>query len=214
MAKGLQRAISPEQKKERLLELMKATDELFQENTYHEITLTVIAEKLGWARGNLYKYVKTKEEIFLELYLLKQREFINDFNSFLQGKSKISHEEVSIIMSQAFEKNLDYLKYHSLMTTIIETNVSIERLAEFKRCSYFDRESIFEKLSKQCPELDKNQITGLFLTILYHGCGLYARTQCTCAYVQAMSLAKLPVIEVDFQASYSQFILMCLNNYR
>ncbi len=101
-----------------------------------------------------------------------------------------------------------------MMTTIIETNVSVERLAEFKKCSFSDRESIFEELSKQCPKLEKDQITGLFLTILYHGCGLYARTQYTNAFTQAMALAKLPVIEVNFQLSYAQFILMCLNNYR
>ena len=39
----------------------------FAERPYHEITLTTIADELGWSRANLYKYVCTKEEVFLLL---------------------------------------------------------------------------------------------------------------------------------------------------
>lgn len=42
-------------------------DALFQEQPYHAITLTVIAERLGLTRANLYSYFSTKEEIVLDL---------------------------------------------------------------------------------------------------------------------------------------------------
>ena len=59
------RARSDEHKEERLCQIKEATAELFRTAPYAEITLTTIAEKLGWSRANLYKYVTTKEEIFL-----------------------------------------------------------------------------------------------------------------------------------------------------
>ena len=61
------RARSDEHKEERLSQIKEATAELFSAFPYSEITLTTIAEKLGWSRANLYKYVTTKEEIFLEI---------------------------------------------------------------------------------------------------------------------------------------------------
>ena len=61
------RARSDEHKEERLSQIKEATAELFESCPYSEITLTTIAEKLGWSRANLYKYVTTKEEIFLEI---------------------------------------------------------------------------------------------------------------------------------------------------
>ena len=61
------RARSPEQKGQRLDEIKGAVRRQFAERPYHEITLTTIAEELGWSRANLYKYVTTKEEIFLLL---------------------------------------------------------------------------------------------------------------------------------------------------
>ena len=64
---GFKRARSAEQKEQRLGEIKCAAAQLFATCPYHEITLTTIAERLSWSRANLYKYVTTKEEIFLEL---------------------------------------------------------------------------------------------------------------------------------------------------
>lgn len=61
------RARNDEHKEERMSQIKEATAELFASAPYAEITLTTIAEKLGWSRANLYKYVTTKEEIILEI---------------------------------------------------------------------------------------------------------------------------------------------------
>lgn len=37
-------------------EIKTAADSVFGENPYSEITLTTIAQQLGWSRANLYKY--------------------------------------------------------------------------------------------------------------------------------------------------------------
>ena len=57
------RARSEDQKEERLNQIKDATAKLFETQPFNEITLSTIAEKLGWSRANLYKYVTTKEEI-------------------------------------------------------------------------------------------------------------------------------------------------------
>ena len=71
------RARSAEQKEARMEEIKRAADRQFLERPYHEITLTTIAEQLSWSRANLYKYVTTKEEIFLELAADKYREYFD-----------------------------------------------------------------------------------------------------------------------------------------
>ena len=62
------RARSEEQKQARMAEIKAAADSLFNSVTYQEITLSTIAGKLSWTRANLYKYVTTKEEIYLEIF--------------------------------------------------------------------------------------------------------------------------------------------------
>ena len=61
------RARSPEQKEQRIAEIKEAADSLFRTRPYNEITLSTIAEQLSWTRANLYRYVSTKEEIYLQI---------------------------------------------------------------------------------------------------------------------------------------------------
>ena len=77
------RARSPEQKQERMQAIMAATDELFAERPYHQITMGTIAGRLGWSRAGLYKYVATQEEIFLALHSAKNRAWIDALASAL-----------------------------------------------------------------------------------------------------------------------------------
>ena len=72
------RARSEEQKQARMAEIKVAADELFCSVPYQEITLSTIAGKLSWTRANLYKYVTTKEEIYLEICSDKMQSYFDD----------------------------------------------------------------------------------------------------------------------------------------
>lgn len=78
------RARSSSQKEERMTEIKKAADAQFAEKPYHMITLTTIAEQLSWW-ANLYKYVTTKEEIFLELTREKWDTYFTALRCFSAG---------------------------------------------------------------------------------------------------------------------------------
>ena len=82
------RARSEEQKQARMAEIKAAADSLFNSVTYQEITLSTIAGKLSWTRANLYKYVTTKEEIYLEICSDKMHSYFDDlFAAFPKGKT-------------------------------------------------------------------------------------------------------------------------------
>ena len=72
------RARSEEQKQARMAEIKAAADELFCSVPYQEITLSTIAGRLSWTRANLYKYVTTKEEIYLEICSDKMQSYFDD----------------------------------------------------------------------------------------------------------------------------------------
>lgn len=61
-----------------MAEIKAAADELFCSVPYQEITLSTIAGKLSWTRANLYKYVTTKEEIYLEICSDKMQSYFDD----------------------------------------------------------------------------------------------------------------------------------------
>lgn len=207
------RARSPEKKQERFNQIMEVTNDLFLKHSYHDITLTTIAKALNWSRGNLYKYVNTKEEICLEIYLSKQEEFINSLKESFESK-KIDQVYFANKLSQCFDQHRLYLRYHNILATIIETNVSVEKLADFKIKSYKQREYFFELLQIQCPQLSPKQVKMLFLTLMYHACGLDSHTHGTKLLEDAMALANLEIYYDNYCQLMSTFIIMCLNNFK
>ena len=211
MSKTFIRAKSEENKQIKLLEIMNVTDELFKENTYHDITLTTISKALNIARGGLYKYVSSKEEIFLLIYLKKQKEVIDEINS--QITVDTSKDQLVNIMSNTLYKHIDYIKYHQILNAIIETNVTIERLADFKVTSYNDREELFNKILSIVQLNNIQEVTHLYLMILYHCVYLSDRYAYEESYRLAMQLANLPIEEIDFVSYLNQFITICFNNY-
>lgn len=208
------RARSIEQKQRRMSEIIKTTDRLFHDHTYHDITLTTIAEALGWSRGNLYKYVTTKEEIFLELYLEKQNNYFSDIESAFADKYDLTDEEFTNLWTSILDKHHDYLRYYGILATIIETNVTIDRLAEFKKIVLSGFDPIIQILTKHCHCISSDRATTLYWTLLFHACGLNNGCDVSPLVEEAMKLAGLPKLKNDFSQNFRKFMLMCVSHYR
>ncbi|SCP95399.1 TetR/AcrR family transcriptional regulator [Anaerobium acetethylicum] len=208
------RARSNEQKQLRMSEIMKATDQLFHDHTYHAITLTTIAEALGWSRGNLYKYVTTKEEIFLELYLEKQNNYFSDIVSSFADKDDLTDEEFAHLWTGILDRHHDYLRYYGILATIIETNVTVERLAEFKKTVLSGFHPVIQILMKHCPGISGDDAATLYWTLLFHACGLNNSCHVSPLVAEAMKLAGLPELKIDFFQNFRNFMLMCLGHYK
>lgn len=127
------RARSDEKKEERLNEIKTAAETLFASAPYGEITLTTIAEKLGWSRANLYKYVTTKEETFLEIAKDKMTAYYTALLSAFPQGNNYSPEVIAEVWAGILNAHQDYMRYVSYLNPIIETNVTVERLAVFKK---------------------------------------------------------------------------------
>ena len=208
MDKHFIRAKSQENKNIRLQQIMDVTDRLFHEKTYHEITLSVIAKEVGLARGGLYKYVISKEEIFLMIYLQKEKAMIDDIVEQLINE-KITPDLLSEVMSKTIYKHLDFIKYHQILNAIIETNVTIEKLAEFKVKTFEHTKNLFNILEKTF-NIDRQKAFDLYLTILYHCVYLYDRVAYQKNYVEAMKLANLKIEDINFVEHLSHFIYTIL----
>lgn len=206
------RARSSEQKLQRMNEIMDITDQLFSEYTYHEITLTTIAAALGWSRGNLYKYVTTKEEIFLELYLRKQTDYFAAITATFSNKETLTDEQFSTLWAEILGSHQDYLNYYGILATIIETNVTVERLAEFKKNVMNDIDDVLTILEHHC-KCSSEEAAQLFWTLLFHATGLNNSCSMNPIIIEAMKMADLPIRTPNFVKEFQQFMAMCLKNY-
>ncbi|MDO5155055.1 MAG: TetR family transcriptional regulator [Eubacteriales bacterium] len=210
MDTNFQRAKSKENKTIRYQQIMDVADHLFHHSTYHDITLSVISKELNLARGGLYKYVSSKEEIFLSLYLQKEEAFVKDVCNTLSSNTQ-TIDSIAETFSQAFYKHIDLLKYHQILNSIIETNVSVEKLADFKVKNNIYVADLYSVINKTL-DINEKEWFNIYLTILYHGVYLYDRVFYHDIYLDAMKLAQLEIDDINFIESFTHFIKIILKN--
>lgn len=203
------RARSGEHKEERMTQIKEATAELFESDPYSEITLTTIAEKLGWSRANLYKYVTTKEEIILEIAGDKMEAYYGSLLSALPKGNDFSAEVIAELWAGILNANQDYMRYVSYLNPVIETNVTVERLAAFKKKYYSLANALRDRLSATL-KIPKEAAYKIQLDVLF-----YASSNAVCCYKnplvqKALKKIKIAPPPMDFYKDMKDFLRMRL----
>ena len=206
------RARSSAQKEQRMAEIKQAADELFHEKNYHEITLKGISERLGWSHAALYTYVSTKEDIFLELCADARGEYVSSLLAAYPNGCAYSHEVLAQVWTEQLNSHRDYLAYSDLLFTIIETNVSAERLAEFKR-GYFEETDLLSKRFLENLGIEPDRAGQLFNSVLFHAVSINGWCTENPLVAEAMEIAGLEQRVPDFKEEMRDFIEMCLAHY-
>lgn len=195
-----------------MAEIKQAADELFHEKSYHEITLKGISERLGWSHAALYKYVGTKEDIFLELCADARGEYVSSLLAAYPSGCSYSHEVLAQVWTEQLNSHRDYLAYSDLLFTIIETNVSAERLAEFKR-GYFEETDLLSKRFLENLGIEPDRAGQLFNSVLFHAVSINGWCAENPLVAEAMEIAGLEQRVPDFKEEMRDFIEMCLAHY-
>lgn len=206
------RARSGAQKEQRMREIKEAADGLFHERSYHEITLKAVSERLGWSHAALYKYVSTKEEIFLELCADKREAYCASFLAAYPEGCAYSNTVLAEVWAEQLGSHRDYLAYSDLLLTVIETNVTADRLATFKRGYYRSQDRLSERLVRNLG-MDPAQTERLLNAVLFHAASLNCWCRSNPLVQEAMRIAGLEARIPDFKEEMRDFIEMCLEHY-
>ena len=206
------RARSEEQKQARMAEIKAAADELFCSVPYQEITLSTIAGKLSWTRANLYKYVTTKEEIYLEICSDKMQSYFDDLFAAFPNDKPFTPDQWAAAWADVLNAHRDYLRYSDILCTIIEVHVTACRLASFKT-SYHARRDAFVRLMEVRLALSSHDASEVFLSVLSHAAGLCGSCHSNPVMLEAMKIAGIPYKKRDFRLNMYEFIRMNLWYY-
>ena len=209
MSQEFIRARSDEQKCIRMSCIKKAADELFSEMPYHRITLTTIAERLGASRAQIYRYASTKEEIYLSIAEDSRRECLGAFLASFPEEAAYCDETIAEIWTELLNRNRRFLLYSELLPSIIEANVSVERLAPFKA----EYVRLTERFSARLVEIlgvSDEAAQMIQLSVLFHGNGMVGYCFTSKLVKDAMEMAGVSVHRPEFKDEMRTFILMNL----
>jgi AcrR family transcriptional regulator len=134
MTLAKQRARRAEDKEIRRRDIMQAALALLGKRRFAEIKMAEIAQEANLAKGTLFLYFPTKEALFLEILEDLLAEWLIAVDQQLDsGRGRWTGMRVARIITDTLVARDTLTRLFTLVSSVLEQNVDVERVAAFKR---------------------------------------------------------------------------------
>lgn len=127
LAQNRKRARSEDEKEARKGAILAAAREMIAESGFDGVTMSGLAKRAGLAKGTLYLYVRTKEELFLLLYVAAMQDYVARFEA-ITDPDRLAEE-----MTRHAQETQLFLPLFARLVAVIEANVADAALFAAKR---------------------------------------------------------------------------------
>jgi len=129
----LKRATNNQQKEVRRDAILDAARTLFVEAGFFDVSMATIARQSGLAKGTVYLYFKTKEEIFLALSTEELVRWLDELDERLGNASfPLSVEDFVTTLIHDVSERQNMKRLCSLLHLVLERNISFQEAFAFK----------------------------------------------------------------------------------
>ncbi len=204
-----QRARTAEQKRDRLDAILDTAEGLLDEHPYKDITMSMLADGLGYSRANLAHYVASKEEIFLLLYVRSLVELYDDLMAVDLGEAAgADARHAAELLAPAVAAHADFGRIGSLLSSIVEANVTLECLSECKATIVGLLDGGARVLVDKGLLPSKAEAVGFLLDLSNYVAGLYPATHPFPIQIEASASTGYPI--EDYEESLRRHIAIQL----
>lgn len=204
-----ERARSEEQIEHRIKEITDATARLYESNRFEDISFSMIAKEANFTRSNLYRYFKTKEEIFLALLshdmVAWREDVLASFTNTDISVSAFAEQWVDLIL-----KHQRLIEIYTILYTMLEPKVSLEALTAFKKNTLVTFSVIIEQLKKIFPTLTPDTAVEFLFAFISLGIGMYPMMNLTEKQHLAMEKADMVFASEYYKAIFVKSVRLIL----
>ncbi|MBF0351003.1 MAG: TetR/AcrR family transcriptional regulator [SAR324 cluster bacterium] len=128
------RAIQDEQKMERRQEILSAAQKLLEDNGPNLPAVQDIATQAGMAKGTVYLYFKTKEEIFFSLLEIQVQKWLDEIDKVLEGApNEVSVDQVVSVLYQYVLNRPYVLHLTNIFYGVLQPKISPKAVSRYQR---------------------------------------------------------------------------------
>lgn len=207
-----ERVKTEEQRKIRIQEIKDAAIKLFDTHDFYEITLADIAKGTNFTRGNLYKYISSKEEIYLLVTIDEFNKLLIELKIKLNRDFSKKTDEFSEILAKEIEKQERFLKLFSILYTNLEKNASEEKLIQFKEEFNSCQIKFIKIIKRTFPSLEDVQIRKFLEILSCFIIGFYPLVSPNTIQKEALKKAKIGYYPPNLKKVLKEQIIYALRN--
>lgn len=127
------RARSADEKHQRREEILQAAERLWTSKAYADLSMNQVAREAQLAKGTLYLYFSTKEELFMALLNKQLLAVLDDLARQLQEQPGRTPTEMADLFADYAQGHESLRRLLVLMPLVLERNISVETNVNFKK---------------------------------------------------------------------------------
>ncbi len=147
------RAINPEDKQRKRDSILDAASHLWSTQTDCISSMDALAQASGVAKGTLYLYFRSKEEVLLGLHERDVTNFFNQVIARAQQPEPMQLEELGDIVVASIRCSPTFLPLSNLCTGLMERQLPIAVSLEFKQRTFAHLDDVVSALQQHFPTM-------------------------------------------------------------
>jgi AcrR family transcriptional regulator len=198
-----QRARKAEDKQERRQDILDAAKEQFERGGYGPLTMAQVADGAGIAKGTLYLYFQTKEELLLALLEQELGAWFIELNGQLEHGGGIwSAERVARLICDTILAEPPLAALLSLLQVILEQNIDEDTARHFKAWLGQHMAQTAQLLESRLPSLRQGRGLRALLHINALLVGLYQMSEPAPNVRRVLEDPRFAALRVDFHKEF------------
>jgi AcrR family transcriptional regulator len=203
----MKRARRAEDKAARRSAILETARAMFEESRFESIKMSDVAERSGLAKGTVFLYFPTKEALFLDLVEEDMGEWIAALVEELEAGGRWSAARVARAFARTLLEREAFTRLLPLIDNVLETNVAVERIADFKRTLLQRMARVALLLEKRLDALAPGDGAPLLIRIYALVVGLRQLTDPCASAVRAMEDPSLSPLVIEFEAHLEEALI-------
>lgn len=208
---NFQRARRPEQKEERRLHLLATARLALQDGMeIHALGLNELARQAQMTKSNVYRYFENREELLLALLEEESAVWQAGLSRQLEGGPACTAAQLAGIFAGATAARPLLCRLLSVLPSIIEHNVSPERLTQFKLRTVKMMAAVAGLMQQSAPALSADACVAFLRQLMALVIGLWPLSHPGAALQQVLQQEPLQHLRYDFESDFAAALELLL----
>jgi len=188
---------------------------MFAAQPLEGISLNAIAREANVSKANIYRYFESREEVFLQLTLESLEQWTTAADKRLaELDSPADGMDVGRVFSATFLEHPRFARLSSVMTTVLEKNVSTDAIVEFKLAYMAQLDRLHQALSKALDDLEDAQIGLVIKSSYLYMVSMWPASHPNEEVAKALERPELESMCMDFEKDYPELLALTIKGVR
>jgi AcrR family transcriptional regulator len=195
-----QRARREEDKQARRDAILEVAAHLLGRGQFSNITMAEVARRCGLAKGTLYLYFRSKEELFLAALEGQLAGWFDDLSRKLAQTTELDPESFGRLVAQSLAARETLTDLLAILHTVLERNIDSETALAFNQMLRDKLLASGRTLEAVLPQLGPGHGPKMLMRIHALVVGLRQMADPSPTVAEALARDDLAVLRVDFEA--------------